>query len=42
MRDQGVGGLSDVQQSELLNQWLERERQERVRAKTPSNWLNHN
>ena len=33
MRDQGVGGLSDVQQSELLNQWLERERQERVQRK---------
>ena len=35
MRDQGVGGLSDVQQSELLNQWLDRE-QGKGAAKTPS------
>ena len=30
MRADGIGGLSASQQAELLNQWLERERQEKV------------
>jgi tRNA (guanosine-2'-O-)-methyltransferase len=30
MRADGIGGLSDGQQADLLNQWLERDRQEKV------------
>ena len=30
MREGGIGGLSDRQQADLLNQWLERDRQEKV------------
>ena len=30
MRAVGIGGMSEGQQAELLNQWLERERQEKV------------